>query len=91
MIGLDDNLKKYFYRTGGYQSWLAKVEAVRLSSITPQRVQVWKRAVLAKAKLGSLSQGQAKVSVNSFLRRARSLFSDPGCLSQGSGRNREDE
>ena len=75
LTGLDDTLEKYDYRTGGYQSWLAQVEAVKLAWITPQRVQVWKRAFLAKAEPDPLSQRQAKVSVNSFLRRARSLFS----------------
>jgi integrase len=75
MLGLDDNPKKYDYRGGGYQSWLSRVESVRLSWITPQRVQVWKRSFLAKAAPDPLSQRQAKVSVNSFLRRARSLFS----------------
>jgi integrase len=76
LIGLDDNPSKYDYRTGGYQNWLSRVEAVKLAWITPQRVQVWKRSFLAKAAPDPLSQRQAKVSVNSFLRRARSLFSE---------------
>jgi integrase len=75
IIGLDDNPKKFDYRTGGYQAWLEKVQGVKLTWITPQRVQVWKRAFLAKAAPDPLSQRQAKVNVNSFLRRARSLFS----------------
>jgi hypothetical protein len=43
--------------------------------LTPQRVQAWKRSFLAKAAPDPLSQRQAKVSVNGFLHRAKSLFS----------------
>jgi hypothetical protein len=34
MIGLDDNPKKFDYRTGGYQEWRGKVEGVKLAWIT---------------------------------------------------------
>jgi hypothetical protein len=46
-----------------------------LSRITPERIQEWKKAFLAKGKQDPISQRRAKVTVNSFLRQARSLFS----------------
>jgi integrase len=73
--GLADTVEKFDFHTGGYQRWLEKVHAVRLATITPEKVQAWKRSFLSKAGTDTLSQRQAKVSVNSFLRQARSLFS----------------
>jgi integrase len=75
IYGVPDGPAKFDYRSGGHQQWLAKVHGVRLASLTPAKVQAWKRSFLAKARSDPLSQRQAKVSVNSFLRQARSLFS----------------
>jgi hypothetical protein len=65
---------KYDYRTGGYQRWLGKVHAIKLSALTPDVVQKWKRAFLARAADDPIRSRAAKISVNSFLRRAKSLF-----------------
>jgi integrase len=72
---IDGGNEKFDHRKGGHQKWLARVHGVKLSALTPARIQQWKRAYLAKAKRDPLSQRQAKVSVNSFMRQARSLFS----------------
>jgi hypothetical protein len=71
---LGDGNDKCDYWAGGYQAWLAKVHAVRLADLTPERVQRWNRAFLARAGDDPLKARTAKTSVNSFLRRARSLF-----------------
>lgn len=75
IAGLAETREKFDYHSGGYQRWLERVHGVRLATITPARVQAWKRSFLSKAESDPLSQRQAKVSVNSFLRQARSLFS----------------
>jgi hypothetical protein len=62
------------YRGGGFQSWINKVHAVKLAELTPERVQAWKRGFLAKAGDDPMKQRAAKTSVNSFMRRAKSLF-----------------
>jgi integrase len=62
-------------RRAGYHAWLDKVHAVKLADLTPVKIQTWKRDFLARAEPDQLSQRHAKVSVNSFLRRARCLFS----------------
>jgi integrase len=72
---IDGGKEKFDHRKGGHQKWLARVHGVKLSTLTPVKIQEWKRAYLAKAKRDPLSQRQAKVSVNSFMRQARSLFS----------------
>ncbi len=71
---IDGGKEKFDHHKGGYQKWLARVYGVKLSALTPPKVQEWKCAFLAKAKRDPLSQRQARVSVNSFMRRARSLF-----------------
>jgi integrase len=66
---------KFDYRKGGRDKWLAEVHAKKLADVTPAKIQEWKRRFLAQAERNPLSQRQAKVSVNSLMRQARSLFS----------------
>jgi integrase len=61
--------------------WRKEVEAVSLHEVTAERIQDWKKEFLAKAGKGVVAQRRAKVSVNSILRQARSLFS-PNLLRQ---------
>ena len=74
-FGLDPGNKKFDPHSGGNRDWLERVHDVRLASFTPQKVQGWKRSFLLKAGQDPVSQRSAKVSVNTFLRQARSLFS----------------
>jgi integrase len=73
--GLAPDKSKFDSQGAGHKEWLAKVHAVKLAELTPAKVQAWKVAFLNRAAPDPLSQRSAKVSVNSFLRRARSLFS----------------
>ena len=73
-FGIDDP-KKYDYRAGGHSRWIGRVDAVALTKITPQRIQAWKVSFLARAGQSPTDQRTAKISVNSALRGARSLFS----------------
>jgi integrase len=71
---IGDGNAKCDYWGGGFKEWLDKVHAVKLAEVTPERVQAWKRAFLAKAGDKPIRQRVAKISVNSFIRRAKSLF-----------------
>jgi integrase len=71
---IDGGHDKYDYRGGGYQRWLERVHAIKLSALTPDVVQKWKRAFLSHAADDPIRSRAAKISVNSFLRRAKSLF-----------------
>jgi integrase len=73
-FGIDDP-KKYDYRKGGRSRWLGRVNAVALAKITPHRIQTWKVAFFAKGGQNPTEQRTAKISINSALRGARSLFS----------------
>jgi integrase len=73
-FAINGGREKYDYRGGGYQRWLERVHAIKLAALTPDVVQQWKRAFLARADGDPIRCRAAKISVNSFLRRAKSLF-----------------
>ena len=70
-----DDPKKYDYRKGGRIGWLERIDSIALEKITPQLVQSWKIAFLSRAGQNPARQRTARISVNSALRGARSLFS----------------
>jgi integrase len=75
IFGYSNSKAKYDYRKGGQEKWRKEVEAVSLGEVTAERIQDWKKSFLAKAGKGVIAQRRAKVSVNSIMRQARSLFS----------------
>jgi hypothetical protein len=68
-------IEKHDYRTGGLSKWRDKVHAIRLAEVTPARVQQWKQSFLSRAGSDPLALRRARISVNSMLRQAQSLFS----------------
>jgi len=74
ICGIDGGKSKYDYRKGGRDSWLRKVHRVRIAAITPGEVQKWKLRFLRRAGTDPIKQRAARVSVNSLMRRAKSLF-----------------
>jgi integrase len=74
IFGLSEDKQKYDYQQGGLSKWLAKIHPVKLAELTPARVQEWKRSFLATAGTDPLALRRARISVNSLLRQARSLF-----------------
>jgi hypothetical protein len=73
-FGIDDP-KKYDYRKGGRSGWIERIDSIPLEKITPQVVQSWKVDFLSRAGQNPAKQRTARISVNSALRGARSLFS----------------
>jgi integrase len=55
-------------------NWRTEVEKVSLSVLTPAAVANWKKLFLLGYPDDPVSQRRAKISVNSLLRRAKSLF-----------------
>jgi hypothetical protein len=74
IFGLPAGKQKYDYRQGGLSKWLGKVHATILAEVTPTRVHECKRWFLTKAGGDPLGQRRARISVNSLLRQACSLF-----------------
>ena len=73
-FGIDGGTAKYDYRTGGHQQWLDLIESVKLADVTPDLVQKWKLRFVRRAGSDPLKQRAARISVNSMMRQAKSLF-----------------
>jgi integrase len=58
-----------------HKLWREKVDACKLSILTPQAVQKWRESFIVAAASDPVKQRSARVSANTFLREARSLFS----------------
>jgi integrase len=74
IFGIDNGKEKFDYRGGGRDRWTQKINSVRLDAITPERLQIWKRAFISRAGDDPIRQRSARISVNSYLRRAQCLF-----------------
>lgn len=72
---IDGGTEKYDYRAGGRQRWVEKVDAIEVARVTPALVQKWKIDFLSRADANPAKKRMARISVNSLLRQARSLFS----------------
>lgn len=72
----DEDGQRFNYREGsGRAKWLERVNAVKLSDLTPKRIQRWKVAYLKRKGGNPAADRTAQNSVNSILRQAKSLFS----------------
>ncbi len=67
--------ERFDSQNGGRTRWVEKVNAIRLADVTPGRIQEWKRAFLARAGNDQARKRSARISVNSFISRAKCLFS----------------
>ena len=72
IAGIPGSNKKRFGSDHG--RWLGAIHAVKLAHITPKKIERWKTTFLAKAKADPISQRSARVSTNSYLKRAKCLF-----------------
>src|SRR5262249_18704749 len=66
---------RHDYRNGGRAKWAAAIDATPLEEITPEKIRAWKRLYIARAGHDELARRRYTVSCNSYLRRARALFS----------------
>jgi integrase len=75
-----ERLAKYDYVNGGRKQWIARVGAQRLDILTPDVVNAWRNAYVAKAGDDPVRRKSAERSAASYLRCVRSLFT-PDVLS----------
>jgi hypothetical protein len=47
---IDAGNEKFDYKTGGHQSWLGRVHAVKLLALTPDKIQAWKRTFFSTCR-----------------------------------------
>ncbi|MCB1130117.1 MAG: hypothetical protein KDN05_03245 [Verrucomicrobiae bacterium] len=73
--GVKSTAARFDHKSGGWERWVAKVDALPLSSLTTAEIERWKRDFLKQRKGNPLEERKARNSANSFIRQARSLFS----------------
>jgi hypothetical protein len=66
---------KFDYRAGGNAEWQSKIHSIRLETLTSAKIDVWKRRFVSTRSEDAILRRRATTSANSFLRRARALFS----------------
>ena len=66
---------RFDYANGGAEKWRAKIDSVPLSFITPAKIQRWKLAYVKSRAINPVKENSAKLTVNSYIRYCRSLFS----------------
>jgi integrase len=66
---------RHDYRNGGRKAWVASIDAMPLEELTADKIRAWKRAYVARAGHDELARRRYTTSYNSYLRRARALFS----------------
>lgn len=74
--GIAGDKTRFDYVNGGANKWRTKVEAVKLSDISPGKVQKWKLAYVRKRATDPLKEKSVKRTVNSYIRYGKSLFSE---------------
>ena len=73
-FGIEGGSERFDCRGGGSERWRERVHAIKLADFTPDVVQKWKRAFLLRAGDDPICSRAARISVNTFLRQAKSLF-----------------
>lgn len=67
--------EKYDYVKGGRSEWIQRINRVKLSALTPDKINRWRIAFVKKAGGDPVKERRARISCNSILRQAKSLFS----------------
>jgi len=72
--GIRSDSSKYNYLNGGNKNYRAKIEAVKLESITPDLVKGWRGKYIESHGGDPVKRKQAEKTASSILRNAKSLF-----------------
>ncbi|HEY1583598.1 MAG TPA: hypothetical protein VGF73_10930, partial [Chthoniobacterales bacterium] len=75
IFSIDGGKEKFDYAAGGRDAWIARIERIKLSDVTPDKVNKWRIAFVRKAGSNPLKQRRARISCNSIMRMAKCLFS----------------
>ena len=64
----------YYWKLQEYQDWIAAVDRIKLSEITPSRIQTWKKYRLDQVRASPVLTQSTRRTINSMLRGIKSLF-----------------
>jgi integrase len=74
IFGIKGGREKFDYLKGGRDSWVAKIARIKLADVTPDKVNKWRIAFVKKAGGNPMKQRRARITCNSLMRQAKSLF-----------------
>ncbi len=72
---IEGGSKKFDYVNGGRAAWIAKIDGIKLAEVTPEKVNKWRIAFMRRAGGNPVKQRRARITCNSIMRQAKSLFS----------------
>ena len=75
IFGVNGGREKFDYVNGGRNAWVSKIDRIKLADVTPDKVNKWRIAFVRKAGKNPMKQRQKRISCNSMMRQAKSLFS----------------
>ncbi len=75
VFGVDGGKAKHDYVNGGHTEWLARIHAVRLQKLTPEKINGWRVRTLKAASKSPLKLKHASVTLRSILLSSKALFS----------------
>jgi hypothetical protein len=61
------------------RGWRARVDAIELASVTPQRIDAWRKAYVGRQNGNHLAQKRARHSADSAIRCSKALFGKKVC------------
>ena len=67
--------EKFDYLNGGRAAWIAKIDHIKLADVTPDKLNKWRIGFVKKAGGNPVKQRRARITCNSIMRQAKSLFS----------------
>jgi integrase len=71
---IDGGKAKHDHVNGGHEEWLARVHAIRLEKLTPDKVNEWKVRELKAASKNPLQLKRTSVTTRSILLSSKALF-----------------
>jgi len=74
IFGVKGGREKFDYLKGGRDAWIAKIDRIKLADVTPDKVNRWRIAFVKKAGGNPVKQRRARITCNSLMRQAKSLF-----------------
>jgi integrase len=74
IFGIKGGREKFDYVSGGRNEWLAKINHIKLADVTPDKINKWRIAFVRKAGGNPVKERRAKITCNSLIRQAKSLF-----------------
>jgi integrase len=74
IFGVKGGREKFDYVNGGRKAWVAKIDRIKLADVMPEKVNKWRIAFVKKAAGNPVKQRRARITCNSLMRQAKSLF-----------------